>query len=55
MPERPCMRALPTVGTWSEWSTMRLFIEAVMVVASGLCIASSGSVLVVERCVSPWI
>ena len=36
-------------------SFMRSFIEAVMVVESGLCIASSGCALVVERCVSPWI
>ena len=50
MPERP----LPTMGTWSEYSFMRLFIEAVIVVESSLCIASSGSVLVVERCVSLW-
>ena len=53
MSERPRIRALPTVGTQSEYSFMRSLVKAVIVVESGLCIASSGSTLVVERCVSP--
>ena len=52
IPKRPYLKALPTIGISSEYSFIRLFIKAVIVVESSLYIVLSSSILVVKRYIS---